>query len=357
MDNYLEPQSLWEIKDELKEMLADGVDPYIVALYGITLRYTFTSSDRPDDGFMTFLEEQLVKTDNIAIAFLKNEESAALIDYMRILSMYYIISEDYRNYRKIVNWLPGLTAKQKQVVLTWPEQMIFSVFNVRKENDSIHFQDLKDDHTYLVEIIEPEAVNEIERFNFSVMTMLLPTETNYLSAPPILCQTDTEIESAFKSAKSKKESEIALLNWYNNWLSEADRFHIDQLEDPFYPAAREEKESTRLFAKRLLSQDEELLHFEHYAQLEALMIKVIDTFPQMFFPDSNAHSLLDAMRKLFTKGSEQDEFLDLDYLPDFWYLLIREHLPKEVKKIENWQVSEDYWYDEDGFDYDFDFDD
>lgn len=67
----------------------------------------------------------------------------------------------------------------------------------------------------------------------------------------------------------------------------------------------------------------------------------------MFFQAANAFPLLLALEQLFTIGSETNDFFDQNYLPDFWELLIREHLPKEVKAIKSYRVSENYWDEED----------
>lgn len=347
MSNYEPPQSLAEIKEILRKTMAANNDPYTVALLGLNMRYTFTIDTESNDGFAKFLAERIWDRYDLDDFLSENQESAALNSYFQVLAMYYLISEDKRQFQKIVNWLPGLTSAQKQVILSWPKKMVFSVFRTFVENDSVSFQDIKDEKIYSISFADPTMPNEIAKHDTPLLTFIVPTETSYLSTMALSCQISDELKKAISAANSKKESELALIDWFFNKALETSEFYDEPFEQDFYPAARRKNESTIDFARRLLRLDEKIIHFKYYEQFEDLMIKVIDAFPQMFFSASNAFPLLLAMEQLFTVGSETDDLFDPNYLPDFWELLIREHLPKELKKIKSCRVSADYWDEED----------
>lgn len=347
MPTYESPQSLTEIKDVLKKAMTANDAPYTVALLGLNMRYAYTLNTEHNDGFTTFLVKRIWKHYDLDDLFLEAQESESLDSYLQIVAMYYLISEDKRQFQKIVNWLPSLTSTQKQVILSWPKKMVFSVFKTFVENNSVFFQDVKDDKIYPISFADPSMPSEITKQDTPLLSFIVPTETSYLSTMALACQPSEELRKTLSAANSKKESELALIDWFFDTVPEIGEFYDEPFEQDFYSAARKKNESTTDFARRLLAQEDKIIHFKYYDQFEALMIKVIDTFPQMFFSAANAFPLLLALEQLFTVGSENDDLIDPNYLPDFWELLIREHLPKEVKKIESCRVSEDYWDEED----------
>lgn len=317
MPNYESPQSLAEIKEVLKKTMTANDDPYTVALLGLNMRYTFTLDTESNDGFAKFLAERIWDRYDLDDFLSENQESAALDSYFQVLAMYYLISEDKRQFQKIVNWLPGLTSTQKQVILSWPKKMVFSVFKTSVENDSVTFQDIKDEKVYSISFADPNMPSEIAKYDSPLLTFIVPTETSYLSTMALACQPSEELKKTISAANSKKESELALIDWFFDAAPETSEFYDESFEQDFYPATRRKNESTTEFARRLLSLDDKIIHFKYYDQFEALMIKVIETFPQMFFSASNAFPLLLALEQLFTVESETDDLFDPNYLPDF----------------------------------------
>lgn len=354
MTYFDEPQSLAEIKNELRKIMAASNDPYAVAFYGINMRYTFTINTEFDEGFAEFLSTYILNRYDLEDFLLETQESDVLNSFLQMLLMYYLLSEETRQFRKIVNWLPDLAAKQKQIILSWPEKMVFSIFNTFVENDSVYYQDVKDDEIYPISFTDSEMPVQLAKINTALLTFLVPTDTGYFSPMALSCQPDESLKKALNAVNSKRDGERAVINWFCDTAQEFSGFSDEVFEQDFYSAARRKNESTTDFARRLLAQDDKIIHFKYYDQFEALTIKVIDTFPQMFFSASNAFPLLLALEQLFTVESETDDLFDPNYLPDFWGLLIREHLPKELKKIESCRVSEDYW-DEDDFELDLGF--
>lgn len=347
MPTYEPPQSLAEIKDILRKTMAANDAPYTVALLGLNMRYTFTLNTEPNDGFTAFLTERIWNRYDLDDFFLEAQESESLDSYLQIVAMYYLISEDKRQFQKIVNWLPSLTSAQRQVILSWHKKMVFSVFKTFVENDSVFFQDIKDDRIYSISFADPSMPSEIAKQDTPLLSFIVPTETSYLTTMALACQPSDELKKTLLATNSKKESELALIDWFFDTFPEIDEFYDEPFEQDFYSAARKKNESTTDFARRLLAQEDRIIHFKYYDQFEALMIKVIDTFPQMFFSAANVFPLLLALKQLFTVEGEMDDLFDSNYLPDFWKLLIREHLPKELKKIQSCRVSADYWGEED----------
>ncbi|MGJ0706141.1 hypothetical protein [Enterococcus avium] len=349
-----ESQSLAEIKEKLRKAMAVNNDPYTVALLGLNMRYTYTLGTEPNDGFASFLAERIWNRYDLDDFLSDNQESEALNSYLQLLAMYYLISEDTRQFKKIVNWLPGLTPTQKQLILSWPRKMILSVFKISVENNLVSFQDIKDDEVYSISFADPNIPRELAKYDTPLLTFIVPTDTDYLSTMALSCQPSEDLKKILREAKSKKDSELALINWFFDTAPEISEFSDDLFDQEFHPAARKKNESTIDFARRLLAQDDKIIHFKYYDQFEGLMIKVIDTFPQMFFSAANAFPLLQAMKQLFTLKSEVEDFLNPNFLSDFWELLIREHLPKEVKKLKRYRVSDDYW-DEGDYELDLSF--
>lgn len=347
MSYYESPQSLAEIKEVLRKTMTANDAPYTIALLGLNMHYTFTLNTESKNGFTTFLAERIWNRYDLDDFFLEAQESESLDSYLQMVAMYYLISEDKRHFQKIVNWLPSLNSAQKQVILSWPKKMIFSVFKTFVENDLVFFQDIKDNKVYSISFADPNMPSVIAKHDTPLLSFIVPTDTDYLSTMALSCQPNETLKKALKVTNSKKESELALIDWFFDTTPEISEFYDEPFERDFYSAARRKNESTTEFARRLLSLDDKIIHFKYYDQFEALTIKVIDTFPQMFFPAANALPLLLALEQLFTVRSETSDFFDSNYLPEFWELLIREHLSKEVKKIQSCRVSADYWDEED----------
>lgn len=96
-------------------------------------------------------------------------------------------------------------------------------------------------------------------------------------------------------------------------------------------------------------------NFPYVLELKQLLVKVIQTFPQLFIARANVFPLLDALKVLFSDieiESKIDEYLG-DSLSHFWILLILEYLPEEVKMIEEFKVDPDDWTDYDDLDLPF----
>ena len=347
MTHFDAPRSLAEIKEVLRKAMAVNNDPYTVALLGLNMRYTFTLNTESNDGFAKFLAKRIGNRYDLDDFLLDSQESEALDSYLQVLAMYYLISEDTQQFQKIVNWLPSLTSAQKQVILNWSKDMVFSVFKTFVEKDSVAFQDIKDEKIYSVSFADPNMPSELAKYDTPLLTFIVPTDTDYLSTMALSCQPTEDLKKVLNATNNKKESELALIDWFFNTAPEMSENYDEFSEQSFYSAARRKNESTTDFARRLLQQDEKIIRFKYYDQFEAFTIKVIETFPQMFFQAANAFPLLLALEQLFTIGSETNDFFDQNYLPDFWELLIREHLAKEVKAIKSYRVSEDYWDEED----------
>ncbi|MDN6385494.1 MAG: hypothetical protein L0J65_01895, partial [Alkalibacterium sp.] len=133
-----------------------------------------------------------------------------------------------------------------------------------------------------------------------------------------------------------------VFHWYKDNLLKS----VTEENAKFYSAGRLSNETDFSFANRLIEQDDMLHGFPYIEQLTQLLVKVIQTFPQLLLTKVNALPLLDAIKILFTDLVDMDLTAEHNYSNHqghLWLVLITEHLAEEVAFIQNYQVEPEYW--------------
>ncbi|MGG5318992.1 hypothetical protein [Enterococcus sp. AZ072] len=339
----MKPINSNDLKKEVRELIAGGEDPYSVALFGITTKYLLESQTKIDFGFFELLDE----VDVIAGSPSSFEGDEG--PYLELLAFYYLIARNTLTFSQGVNWMTHLSPDQRQVILSWPKNYVLSVFDLIIKDDLVLHKDLKTGKEYLMDYSPEDIGLPEDKLNIRLLTIIVPTEKNYLSAMPIFLPLDDLSLAKIKRSPSKQEYELALLIECSNFLDAQaeDNWENEEFlpEDVgFYPANRKFGESDKDFARRLLLQSKFFQDFPYHTHAEALMIKVVQTFPQLFFSTSNAHALLEAVEILFTKAkfNKMDFELMSDELAFFWCLLIKEHLPREVEALAPYLVPDKF---------------
>lgn len=335
-----------DLKQELTKLIGMGEDAYSVALSGITSYHVISSQKSMDFGYFEFLEE--VGADIDPDPFLEEDKQA----FLEISILYYLLARNSRSFRQAINWLPGLTADQKKIVSAWPKNYIFSIFQLKVKDDDVIYQDLKDGKEYTMNFSASSVgLADANKDKLTMISLIVPVGQHYMSAPLVFYPVNELAFAKMKKAKDKINYEYAVLLEASDYLSDLyeddDDFDFDDLFDyddfhPFYAAERTSGESDQDFAKRLLEQSKFFEDFEHHSQAEKFMIKVIQTFPQLFHSYANAHELLEALRLLFVDEQFDVEELQMlsDEVPIFWFTLIKKHLPQEVAALEPYIVPD-----------------
>lgn len=335
-DEYqVKPLNMTDLKNEMRELIINGEDPYSVALFGITTHYLLEAQNKIDFSFFELL-------DDVTMNFLTPEDyDGDAGPFLELLAFYYLLAQNVAGFSQSTNWMPMLTDEQRQTILKWPKNYVLSLFELSIKDETVWHKDMKTGKEYQLAYTPEDLELPMNPRNVRLITILVPTEQGYLSSIPFFVPLDDFTFAKIKRSQGQREYELAI-------LKECYKYRDDQYDEEdwnvedftfedirFHSAARKAEETDEAFAKRLLEQNPFFQNFPLYSQAENLMIKVIQTFPQLFFKNSDADALLEGIKMLFTMQTftKSDMSLMSDELCFFWYLLIKEHLPEEVKAL------------------------
>lgn len=198
-----------DLKRELKVLFAKGVDVYPVALFGISHYYMFESQETIDPEFRLFLSE--VELGNPA----KNKSLEDMDMVLELLADYYLIARNTKEFKKIVKWLPGLTAARKQKIASWPEKYVLSYFKLSVKDGKGYFTDLKDGQEYLMDYSDDDFELLDPKDHPNVLTVIMPGEgDSYLSAPPAFFSIDESSMAKLRMIVNKKAYEVEALRTF-----------------------------------------------------------------------------------------------------------------------------------------------
>lgn len=348
----VEQYNIDDLKKELTKMIGSGEDIYSISLFGITTHFLLNAKKTMDFAFFEYLEE--VSPEVISDPSSEDEEGS----FLEVATLYYLLAKNNKGFKKSVNWLPEISAGQKKKIMDWPKNYILSIFELKDKNDEVFYKDVRDGKEYSMGFYASEiGLEKVNTDKLTIVSLIVPTDERYLATPPVFYPLNDLAFAKLKKTKDKADYEYAVLKESSDYLTnlyDDDDFDMDEFEldfdelHPFYPADRTLGESDKGFAKRLLEQSKFFEDFEYYNQAEKFMIKVIQTFPQLFHSDANAHELLEALRLIFV--DEQFDADDLrmlsDEVPIFWFTLIKKHLSQEVAALEPYIVPDGFDDDE-----------
>ena len=330
----MKPLNTTALKNELRELIMSGEDPYSVALFGITTHYLLEAQNNIDFPFFDLL-------DDVTRNFLTPDDyNGDAGPFLELLAFYYLLAQNVAGFSQSTHWMPLLTDEQRQTILKWPKNYVLSIFELSIKDENVWYKDLKTGKDYQLAYSPEELEVPENKQGLPLITILIPTEEGYLSSMPFFIPLDDFTFAKIKRSKGKREYELAV-------LKECNKYRDDQFEEDwdaidfsfeeirFRSAGRKSGETDEELAKRLLEQNAFFQNFPLYSQAEELMIKIIQTFPQMFFKNSDADALMEGLKMVFTMENftKSDMNLMSDELSFFWYLLIKEHLPKEVAAL------------------------
>lgn len=351
-----------DLKQELTEKINQGEHPFKVALYASKeiLLATVTTKKYQTDEEASDFHYFLYSTTKIPLSP-EFDTKGELEDFFDLMLLYYLFIEhlDFtRDFPDTVSWVPALTRSQRKIMLTWPDKYVLSLFEIIQQEERLVYKDLNTRKLYVIDT----AVSDIhltidESKKDTVMALIVPIGETYLSTPPLYYAMDDVALADAKWIEIYKEigfqandyyCDDLLRSYYKYYQLNKNREKDQQstkieLEDPaFYPANRVLKETDQAMAQRLLRQHVFFRKFDYFKQAEKLLTKVIRTFPQLFHPYANANDLMEALRLLFV-GEEftADDLRDSsDEVVIFWYSLICQSLPEDVKALKNYIVPE-----------------
>ncbi|MEO1771182.1 hypothetical protein [Candidatus Enterococcus ferrettii] len=369
---FLKESPLFHLKKETKTLIKKGENPYFLALDCLYHRYHITHFDKSDEQLMNFLERYLLELIEPVNYHVGQEQLLHdMGKYQHLLETYHLLKYDPSAFKQSMDWFQELFSDQLETIRQWPKQFILSFFSVIKEDDTFYFMDERDQQKYLIKNFKTLNLKGLAAKQLRVLALIVPIGENYISTPPIVSEPDQIILGALRKESAEEAAKDSIL-WYTSFLHDQigedidDVFerleqnlgeelgeHPDWVEEadkedpPFYPAQKQPLETPEGFARRLLAQDETLNEFIYSEQMTAFLAQVIERFPQMFFAKSNAFSLLEAVRDIFTDEEVDDEQFEMysNFASIFWYGFLRENMSDEIKNIEQYQVSKDYWYE------------
>ncbi len=350
------------LKEELTERINKGEHPCKVALYAskqillaiVTGKKYLDDEDASDFSFFLYSITKIKLSPKFDI---KGE----LEDFFDLMLLYYLFIEhlDYmQDFPDTVCWVPGLTRGQRRIMLTWPRTFILSLFEVTQQDEHFVYKDLNTRKLHIIDAAASDIHLSIdENKKDTVLALIVPIGETYLSTQPIYYQMDDVALADAKWIDLYEESgyeasydycDDLLRSYYEDFkiskrCEENQQLTRNLSKDPdFYPANRILKETDPAMAQRLLRQHEFFRKFEHLEQAEKLLAKVISTLPQLFHPYANAYDLIEALRLLFVgEVFTADELRDSSAeAPIFWYSLICQSLPEEVKALKSYIIPE-----------------
>jgi len=353
---------LTNLKREINTMLPLHQSPYLVFAPYIMERFELTHVEEMKPKVTQFMDNYYLDFYELDEIMYHTELKEAFDNYLQIVQYYYLLTttNGKKEFKKIVQWLPTEN-EQEEILMRWPDTYIISLFHPIVTEEAFYFQDLKDQAIYDVYVEDSEVINNVQENQPIFLAMLLPTDDKYVVSPLVECQNFDNLNEILNSDLPKTKWESELFFWYRENLSHAlssvaSTPPLDEdFEPEFYSAERFANESDTDFADRLLKQDPMLEDFPYIEEVKQVLVKVIQTFPQLFIARASVFPLLDTLKLLFSNietGSINDRYLG-DSLSHFWLLLILEYLPEEVKKIEKFKVDPDFWTDGDDSDSSF----
>ncbi|AYW44818.1 hypothetical protein [Tetragenococcus koreensis] len=333
-------------------------NPYMVFASSIMERFEYTHIEELKPKVTQFMDNYYLDLLDLDEIMYHSELKNAFDNYLQIVQYYYLFTttNGKKEFKKIVQWLPTEN-EQVERLMSWPDNYIISLFQPLITADALYFQNLKDETSYEIYVDDNEVMNTIQENRPIFLALLLPTDGKYIVSPVVECQNYDNLNEILDKNLSKTEWESQLFLWYRENLSTelnetmSDLFNDDFVPD-YYSAERFVNESDTDFADRLLKQDPMLYDFPHIQEVKQLLVKVIQTFPQLFIARANVLPLLETLKVIFSDieiEPENDRYLG-DTLSHFWLLLIFEYLPEEVKKTEKFKVDSEYWDEDDNLD-------
>lgn len=368
LKDYQKKDPLRKLYQEGADMLAKGTEPYLVAM-NLLLKRVHLLLEKSEPNVENYFNKfKLEPMDDLHL----NGYDA--LDYnigaygMSISMMYlFSTSKGQAELKKIVDWMPPEI--DKETVLQWQENYIFSVFIPKNAGGKLNFIDFKDKKVYptkeAYQFLDLEDDHEDDLY---MMVMLVPLpDGTYLDTQGAICPLDLKLQKVLSGKLEKGVYAEKLLYYFRDFLEELMMMERDDDEEfmgtdcDYYPLERFSGESDRQFARRLLKQEDDAEAFPEPKMMEDLLVKIIQKFPQLILPRANALALVQGIIEVFVNpdpdetDKEEDELRGED-LSHFWYLLIVEYFPEEVRGIKKMMDASGFW-DEENFSDDFDPDD
>ncbi|MBO1304894.1 hypothetical protein JZO70_01875 [Enterococcus sp. 669A] len=368
---FIKESPLFQLKKETRSLIKKGENPYFLALDCLYHRYHYTHFGKSDKQLMEFMERYLLDFLDPASYPIREEQLLhEMAYYQQLLETYYLFKNDSDAFQKSIEWTEDIFADQLETIKQWPERFVLSVFAVKKEDQGFYFIDVRNQKKYLIQNVHVQNLKRLAARKLQVLALIVPIGENYISTPPMICEPDQIILEVFKKASDEK-APLDIIQWYtgtihdqlieDNDFEEFDRLaELDAMSEgpdweaiesenpPFYSAMKEPGETSESLARRMLAQDKTLDEFIYKEQMLAFLVQIIDRYPQMFFARSNAFSITEALRDVFTDEDIDDEQFEIysNFASLFWHSFLEENMPEEIKKIEKYQVSKDYWFEQ-----------
>ncbi|MGM0213393.1 hypothetical protein [Enterococcus sp. AZ109] len=347
-------------KPSLLELKKDDA-PYMLTLEHLYKQYHFTHSNESNEQVIHFLDTYLFDyLDSVVYPIEQEQLIHDMSTYQQLLETFFLLKNDTNTFQQCINYLKDIVEDRLEIITHWPTQFILSIFTLRKKGQDFYFVDIRNKQEYRIENIQSQKLNSISLRNMKVLALIVPINEIYISTPPIVCEPDQLIQKVFINSPDDK-APIDIIQWYSGTIQdcllkdvafdemiELEKDARDDALPAFYSAKKKGTETSEEFARRIVAQDETLNEFVHKEQLIKFLIQVIEKFPQMFFDRSNAFSLTEALRDIFTDEEIDDEQFAAysNFASLFWYGFLQENMSKDVKTIEKYKVSKDYWFDQ-----------
>lgn len=365
---FIKESPLFQLKKETRSLIKKGENPYFLALDCLYHRYHYTHFDKSDKELIEFLEMYLLDYLDPDSFPIRDEQLIHDMGYyQQLLETYYLFKHDPAAFKKSLEWFEDVFEDQLETIKQWPDQFVVSLFAVKREEQDYYFIDVRNEKKYLIQNINAQNLKSLAVRKLQVAALIVPTGESYISTPPIICAPDQIILELMKKA-TDEEAPMELISWYSasihvQLMVDNDFEEFDGMDDmekafdweaaenenpPFYSAMKEPGETSEELALRMLAQDKTLDEFIHKKQMVDFITQVIDKYPQMFFARSNAFSLTEAVRDIFTDEEVDDDQFEIysNFASLFWHSFLMENMPEEIKKIEKYQVSKDYWFEQ-----------
>ncbi|MBO1308615.1 hypothetical protein JZO70_20745 [Enterococcus sp. 669A] len=269
-------------------------------------------------------------------------------DFLDLLLLYYLFLEHAGmtgDFTEIVRWVPGLTRQQRRRILSWPEEYVFSLFEVKSRKEKLTYKDVRTNKVYQIDAaVSGIDLTADDREKTTVLALIVPMEKDYLSTPPFIYPLNVFAIEQIKKIEDYLFDPEELLSDYYYCSKHKDipvghtLFHPNSHTNPRVTLRNEgPRETDPKIAKLLIDQHDFFREFEHREQAEKLLTKIIEKFPRMFYPYPDNSELMEAFRLLFTSSNELTSSQDEEVT--YWYEAICEKLNEEVKAIEPYTTS------------------
>jgi len=346
-----ENQFLDYVRCQIKNVLENDpyMDEYLMFSSVMKVVPEYLSSGKWSEKTLDFTKKyyyppnELEKLQNIS------EFSQPYKEYCELVHNYYLLTEDKgkKIFQEMLNWFSP--ENEKETIATWPNNFVVSLFRPIELDNTIYFEDIRTKEKYQMLIREDLEGDQIESVHSPFLSLLVPSDKEYMADTILKCEDFDLIDPNTTKNLSKKDWEKYIFYWYRmNLLKSVKLKHakFEEEEANFYSAGRLSNESDFEYANRLIKQDVLLPEFPYLGKLTQLLLKVIQTFPQLLLTKVNAIPLLDAIKILFTdldiELSAEDNYSN--HQGHLWLVLIMETFPEEVKSIQRYQVDPEFWH-------------